>query len=183
LSATGVHTGQTSQWPVIRPEREPLGLHSKTVLAPLTPWLRSRHRPRLPILAFKAQLGTCVCLLEPTALLFTAMAWPCAGPSRSVRRISRSSVPCSSSVRSRYSLVDILGECNAAQVECQRESSRQSLEHLLSLDSDIGSKRHRDFDRCLVESRSVRGSREHYLPSSGGRPCDEEISCPVTWEK
>ena len=37
-----------------------------------------------------------------------AIACPCAGPGCSVRRISRSSVPCSSSMRS--SLVDILGE-------------------------------------------------------------------------
>src|SRR5690242_15948586 len=41
------------------------------------------------------------------------MAWPWAGPRRRVRRISRSSVPCSSSIRSlsvvRSSRVDILG--------------------------------------------------------------------------
>src|SRR5246127_3833802 len=50
-----------------------------------------------------------------------AMAWPCVGPSSSVRRISRSRVPCSSSMRSRCSLVDILGEATALPVECQGE--------------------------------------------------------------
>src|SRR5688572_7755064 len=37
------------------------------------------------------------------------MAWPCAGPSRSVRRISMSSVPCRSSTRSGLFPVGILG--------------------------------------------------------------------------
>ena len=50
-----------------------------------------------------------------------AMACPCAGPGSSVRRISRSSVPCSSSMRSRSSLVDILGEHKELPVECQGE--------------------------------------------------------------
>src|SRR5713226_6379529 len=55
-----------------------------------------------------------------------AMAWPCAGPSSSVRRISRSKVPCSNSIRSFCSLVDILGEVRAVQVECQGEPSHDS---------------------------------------------------------
>src|ERR1700747_1989966 len=53
-----------------------------------------------------------------------AMACPCAGPSSSVRRISRSNVPCSSSMRSRCSLVDILGEPTPALVECQGEEAK-----------------------------------------------------------
>src|SRR5260370_10525545 len=51
-----------------------------------------------------------------------AMAWPCAGPRSNVRRISRSRVPCSSSMRSFCSLVDILGENKSLPVECQCES-------------------------------------------------------------
>src|SRR5260370_1812931 len=51
-----------------------------------------------------------------------AMAWPCAGPRSNVRRISRSRVPCSSSMRSFCSLVDILGENKPLPVECQCES-------------------------------------------------------------
>src|SRR5712692_3027005 len=50
-----------------------------------------------------------------------AMAWPCAGPRSNVRRISRSRVPCSSSMRSFCSLVDILGENRSLPVECQGE--------------------------------------------------------------
>src|SRR5262249_7482626 len=50
-----------------------------------------------------------------------AMAWPCAGPSSSVRRISKSSVPCSNSIRSLSFLVDILGEHTPLPVECQGE--------------------------------------------------------------
>src|SRR5437762_2907245 len=38
------------------------------------------------------------------------MAWPCAGPHRSVRRIRRSSVPCRSSTRPWSLLVGILGD-------------------------------------------------------------------------
>src|SRR5438874_2344752 len=56
-----------------------------------------------------------------------AMAWPCAGPRSSVRRISRSSVPCNSSMRSRSSLVDILGENRPLPVGCQGEQSRDNL--------------------------------------------------------
>ena len=52
-----------------------------------------------------------------------AMAWPCAGPSNSVRRISKSSVPCSSSMRSHSSLVDILGDDIAPSVECQGDQA------------------------------------------------------------
>jgi len=52
-----------------------------------------------------------------------AMAWPCAGPSSSVRRISKSRVPCSSSMRSRWSLVDNLGDDAERPVECQGEQS------------------------------------------------------------
>src|SRR6266849_6229660 len=51
-----------------------------------------------------------------------AMAWPCAGPKSRVRRISMSSVPCSSSTRLNSLWVDILAETNAAWVECQGES-------------------------------------------------------------
>src|SRR5205814_2352465 len=54
------------------------------------------------------------------------MAWPCLGPSSSVRRISRSSVPCSSSMRVRSSLVDILGDDIQPLVECQDELSHTS---------------------------------------------------------
>src|SRR5882762_9604978 len=50
-----------------------------------------------------------------------AIAWPWNGPSSSVRRISRSSVPWSSSTRSRCSAVDILGENIQLPVECQGE--------------------------------------------------------------
>src|SRR4029077_6866948 len=50
-----------------------------------------------------------------------AMAWPCARPNSSVRRISRSKVPCSSSMRSFCSLVDILGDHTVLPVECQGE--------------------------------------------------------------
>src|SRR5580704_17934904 len=50
-----------------------------------------------------------------------AMAWPCAGPSSSVRRISKSRVPCRSSIRCRSSLVDILGGNTALPVACQGE--------------------------------------------------------------
>src|SRR5258708_1354261 len=50
-----------------------------------------------------------------------ATAWPCAGPRSNVRRISRSRVPCSSSIRSFCSLVDILGENKSLPVECQCE--------------------------------------------------------------
>src|SRR5205085_1154086 len=50
-----------------------------------------------------------------------AIACPCAGPSSSVRSINRSSVPCKSSMRSLFSLVDILGEDRAPPVECQGE--------------------------------------------------------------
>src|ERR1700733_10359646 len=50
-----------------------------------------------------------------------AMAWPCPGPSRSVRRINRSRVPWSSSTRCFCSLVDILGDDSALPVECQGE--------------------------------------------------------------
>src|SRR3954467_12877626 len=49
------------------------------------------------------------------------MAWPCTGPRKSVRRTSRSRVPCSSSTRSFCSLVDILGQGRWRQVECQGE--------------------------------------------------------------
>src|SRR5271170_7374557 len=48
-----------------------------------------------------------------------AMAWPCARPRTSVRKISKSSVPCNNSMRSRCSLVDILGEHISLPVECQ----------------------------------------------------------------
>ena len=41
-----------------------------------------------------------------------------------MRRISKSSVPCSSSMRSRSSLVDILGEDTALPVECQGEPAQ-----------------------------------------------------------
>src|SRR5258705_3011262 len=47
------------------------------------------------------------------------MACPCVGPSRSVRKISKSKVPCNNSIRSLRSLVDILGESNRLPVECQ----------------------------------------------------------------
>src|SRR6266513_2911755 len=50
-----------------------------------------------------------------------AMACPCTGPRSSVRRISRSRVPCSSSMRSRCSLVDMLGDDTWLLVECQGE--------------------------------------------------------------
>jgi hypothetical protein len=40
-----------------------------------------------------------------------------------VRRISRSSVPCSSSIRSFRSLVDILGDDTEVPVECQGEQT------------------------------------------------------------
>jgi hypothetical protein len=42
-----------------------------------------------------------------------AMAWPCVGPNTKVRKMSKSSVPCSSSMRSFSSLVDIPGEAYA----------------------------------------------------------------------
>src|ERR1700733_2630568 len=47
------------------------------------------------------------------------MAWPCIGPSSRVRRISRSSVPCSNSMRFVCSLVDILGDDIALPLEFQ----------------------------------------------------------------
>src|SRR5690348_6772497 len=47
------------------------------------------------------------------------MAWPWVGPSSRVRRINRSRVPCSSSMRSARSLVDILGERTHLPLECQ----------------------------------------------------------------
>src|SRR5262249_43492275 len=50
-----------------------------------------------------------------------AIACPCVGPSSSVRRISKSSVPCSKSIRSFSALVDILGDDTLAPVECQGE--------------------------------------------------------------
>src|SRR5271154_593918 len=50
-----------------------------------------------------------------------AMAWPWAGPSSNVRKINKSSVPCSSSMRSLCSLVDILGDDKFLLVECQGE--------------------------------------------------------------
>jgi hypothetical protein len=49
------------------------------------------------------------------------MARPCVGPSGSVRKMSWSSLPCSSSMRSFWSLVDILGEVIAHPTECQCE--------------------------------------------------------------
>src|ERR1700733_11701047 len=52
-----------------------------------------------------------------------AMACPCTGPRTSVRRISRSRVPCSNSMRSCCSLVDILGEGTLLPVECQGEQA------------------------------------------------------------
>src|SRR5437016_13925201 len=52
-----------------------------------------------------------------------AMAWPCAGPSSSVRRINRSRVPCSSSMRSFSSLVVIIGQRNSLLEECQGEEA------------------------------------------------------------
>src|SRR5690242_6787243 len=50
-----------------------------------------------------------------------AIACPCAGPGRSVRRISRSRVPCNNSIRSFCSLVDILGDIAEVHLECQGE--------------------------------------------------------------
>src|SRR5437016_6573687 len=53
------------------------------------------------------------------------------------RSISRSSVPCNSSMRSRSSLVDILGENRAFLVECQGEDTvyTRSEEHTSELQS------------------------------------------------
>src|SRR5438445_4116094 len=53
-----------------------------------------------------------------------AMAWPWAGPRSKVRRIRRSRVPWSNSMRSFCSLVDILGEDKERLVECQGEHFR-----------------------------------------------------------
>src|ERR1700688_3015493 len=55
------------------------------------------------------------------------MAWPCVGPSSNVRRISRSRVPCSSSMRSCCSLVDILGEATGLPIECQGEQELSAM--------------------------------------------------------
>src|ERR1700674_2176873 len=61
-----------------------------------------------------------------------AIAWPCNGPSSSVRRISRSSVPCSNSMRSRCSVVDILGEDIQLPVECQGEQPPPAMQVISS---------------------------------------------------
>src|SRR6185369_1774882 len=47
---------------------------------------------------------------------------PWAGPKRRIRRISTSSVPCSSSTRGSPLLVDILGEPTRTHLGCQGES-------------------------------------------------------------
>src|SRR5437016_2151642 len=80
--------------------------------------------------------STCSTSSELNSIVL-AMAWPCAGPRSSVRRISRSSVPCNSSMRSRSSLVDILGENRAFLVECQGEDTvyTRSEEHTSELQS------------------------------------------------
>src|SRR5215472_9105193 len=53
-----------------------------------------------------------------------AIAWPCVGPNNRVRRIKRSRVPCSNSMRSFCPLVDILLQNSEVHLECQGESAR-----------------------------------------------------------
>src|SRR5512145_1568010 len=73
---------------------------------------------------YRDPCSTCNTSSEPRSIDL-AMACPCAGPRRSVRRMSKSSVPWSNSIRSRSALVDILGgDDTPAHLECQGEPAK-----------------------------------------------------------
>jgi hypothetical protein len=87
-----------------------------------------------------------------------AIAWPCAGPGSKVRRISRSRVPCKSSMRS-LSLVDILGEnIEPSPVECQGEG-------LQVADSAISPLSEITRSEARVEALSPTHSSRHFRKS------------------
>ena len=75
---------------------------------------------------YRDPCSTCSTSSEPCSMAL-AIAWPWAGQKRRVRRINRSSVPCSNSMRSRSALVDILGvDDTLAHLECQGEPTLES---------------------------------------------------------